>query len=721
MTTLNKKSIQKPKQYISRNNIVKESNKIDLIKEKNHWFSISKWTMFSLIFLLPIFSLFSLAPFYFAKQTLLLALVSASVLFWIIGAFSDGKVSLPRFNLLTLISLGVVLIGGIVSLIFSSSFNFGLFGTTGGEIDSILNIFAGVISFLLVSTLFKTKKDFKLAVGFFIASICFVFLFTALNILFNAYLNKPFLGISTIFFNLVGTIYTFSILLGASFMMFLGIFFSFGNGIKKTKKIFWGIAIALAFLAIIAIGYRTTFLILALSLVVFLVLWFSKFKESNPLKLNIVLCFFFICLIFSFLFPLFNGFFNLPPNVGLNLNSSWKISVDTLKEGFKNFLIGSGSNTYTFDFLKQKPVGINFTEFWNTDFSNAYSFWLTILPSLGIATVLALLIFFATLFITNSKSFIKSKIVKEELSGFELGMFSFFSFLFIGSFMNPLNSVLLILLFISAGVIVAMISSISNNRRVFTFFEPPQKMFICSLLLMCVLTGSVLSLFFVGKRFVAVVNTNIAVASFYETKDIDSTIPKLVDSFNLFSTGDSARILSQLWFSKLNQFISNSGSSKDEVEALKPKIQEALDAGTLSIKNAISLNPENYYNWLMFGGYYENLLNYASGADNVALSAYQKAVELNPKNPVLFLSMARINFWQANNKPENKLDALMSAENNLNKALELKQDYIDAVYLLGIVYEQKGDKELAIKQMEVVLEIEPNNQDIIKKLEELKK
>lgn len=721
MATLNKKSIQKPKQDINKNDIIKESNKTDSIKEKNHWFSISKWTMFSLIFLLPVFSLFSLAPFYITKQTLLLALVFVAVLFWIIGAFSKGKVSLPRFNLITIISLAVVLIGGIVSLIFSSSFNFGLFGTTGGEIDSILNIFAGIVSFLLISTLLKTKKDFKLAVGFFTASICFVFLFTALNILFNTYLNKPFLGISIISFNLVGTIYVFSVLLGAFFMMFLGIFFSLGNGIKKINKIFWGIAIALAFLAIIAIGYRTTFLILALSLVVFLALWFSKFKESNPLKLNIVLCFFFICLIFSFLFPLFSGFFNLPPDVGLNLNSSWRIAVDTLKEGFKNFLIGSGPNTYIFDFLKQKPVSINLTEFWNVDFPNAYSFWLTILPSFGVVISLSLLIFFITVFITNSKSFIKSKIVKEELSGFELSIFSFFAFLLIGSFIYPLSSVLLILLFISAGVIVAMISAISNNRRVFTFFEPPQKMFICSLFLMCILTGSVLSLFFVGKRFMAVINTNTAVASFYQTKDIDTTIPKLVDSFNLFPTGDSARILSQLWFSKLNQLISNSGASKDEVEALKPKIQEALDTGTLSIKNAINLNPENYYNWFMLGGYYENLLNYATGADSIAMASYQKAVELNPKNPVLFLSMARINLWQANNKPENKPDALKSAENNLNKALELKQDYIDAVYLLGIVYEQRGDKELAIKQIEEVLKFEPNNQDIIKKLEELKK
>jgi len=48
-------------------------------------------------------------------------------------------------------------------------------------------------------------------------------------------------------------------------------------------------------------------------------------------------------------------------------------------------------------------------------------------------------------------------------------------------------------------------------------------------------------------------------------------------------------------------------------------------------------------------------------------------------------------------------------------------NYSNAQYSLGIAYQAKGEKEKAIKSFEKVLELNPGNQDVIAKLEALKK
>ena len=78
-----------------------------------------------------------------------------------------------------------------------------------------------------------------------------------------------------------------------------------------------------------------------------------------------------------------------------------------------------------------------------------------------------------------------------------------------------------------------------------------------------------------------------------------------------------------------------------------------------------------------------------------AISYYNKAIEINPKNPDSYfnsgLCLAELN-------------DLTKAKENFSKVIELKSDYAYAYYALGMAYETENNKDSAISNYEKFLE-----------------
>ncbi len=95
-----------------------------------------------------------------------------------------------------------------------------------------------------------------------------------------------------------------------------------------------------------------------------------------------------------------------------------------------------------------------------------------------------------------------------------------------------------------------------------------------------------------------------------------------------------------------------------------------------------------------------------------AKSAYQKAVELDPKRAARFVSLAQV--YRTMGQLEHSLVAL-------NKALEIEKENMDFLLLLAsIQVELKNNKE-ALVVLEKILEINPENKDAASMLKDLKK
>mgnify|MGYP001221672531 CR=1 FL=1 len=112
-----------------------------------------------------------------------------------------------------------------------------------------------------------------------------------------------------------------------------------------------------------------------------------------------------------------------------------------------------------------------------------------------------------------------------------------------------------------------------------------------------------------------------------------------------------------------------------------------------------------HYSHLGLALFQDNLLEEAK-------EAYQKAVEVDPERPQRFASLSQV--YRALGQFQNAIIAL-------NKAIELDQENMDFLFLLGEIQAENGNKEEAMEIFKRLREIDANNEEIkaaIKKLKE---
>lgn len=113
-------------------------------------------------------------------------------------------------------------------------------------------------------------------------------------------------------------------------------------------------------------------------------------------------------------------------------------------------------------------------------------------------------------------------------------------------------------------------------------------------------------------------------------------------------------------------------------------------------KLAVTLSPNNIYAWENLAAVYTALSDSAQNADSWAIAAYQKVIELDPKNPTLISDLGTVYV------KHNRLD---EARGQFLAALKLKPNFANALYNLAYVEEQSGNIETAIKYMEETLRL----------------
>ena len=89
-----------------------------------------------------------------------------------------------------------------------------------------------------------------------------------------------------------------------------------------------------------------------------------------------------------------------------------------------------------------------------------------------------------------------------------------------------------------------------------------------------------------------------------------------------------------------------------------------------------------------------------ANAYDVAVSSYAQAIRLDQQNPSIYLSLAQLQA-QTNHLP----DALQT----LGAALQVKSNYLDAVYLLSQVEAAQGNVKDAITAANVAIQINPQS------------
>lgn len=145
--------------------------------------------------------------------------------------------------------------------------------------------------------------------------------------------------------------------------------------------------------------------------------------------------------------------------------------------------------------------------------------------------------------------------------------------------------------------------------------------------------------------------------------------------------------------------------SKHEKE-LPEKAKEYLVSARESIKQAIELKPDLLATRLLLVGIFDRERD-----GDGAINAMMEGQKVFPTNPNLAFQLGILYL---------RNDKLDEAENQFAQAIRLDNNYANAYYFLGLVLDKKGQKKIAIKAFEKVLDLNKGNELVEKILRNLK-
>ena len=365
---------------------------------------------------------------------------------------------------------------------------------------------------------------------------------------------------------------------------------------------------------------------------------------------------------------------SLPP-----YSNSWYTAIDTLKKPLPA-LFGVGPDNYAAAWTRSKTSEYNQNAIWQTNFDRASSLFLHILTEYGILGIVALvlLILYAirSVFQMNHAEDIKRYFIYS------------LAYLVAVMILFPPSLPVIFLFFV-------LLMQIANEQP----RHEEAKALDLSAFLPVVLGISLISLivtvvvaYFLGRTYVAEYYFKRSLNSFAQNNARDTYLyqQKAILANNLVERY-------RVNFSQLNMLLANNlaSSKKDKLtDEDKQNINQAIQAAISEAKAAVALNPQKATNWENLAIIYRNILNVAEGADSWTVSAYQRAILLDPSNPALRLNLGGIFY---------SLGAYSDAIKIFEQAVSLKPDWSNAHYNLAWASYQAKDVQRAVQEMQNVL------------------
>jgi len=653
---------------------------------------ILRFLIYSTIFLIPVFLLpFTFELLSFNKLYLLFFFVWLSVLLWVLKIIVKDKELKIRKTKVNYFVLGFLVLV-IFSTIFSVNKQASLLGQYGRFDAGLIGLITMAGFYFLVSNNLSFKEEEKnLLKPATIVKVLFAS--SGLALLF-AFLSIFGLFCGTNLENMVslvgGSLASLSMYL--SFMVVLGTLV-FLKGFEwlgeKNKSKFWtlfsSIFVLLSFIILIMADFTPAWLVLAISLLV-LIFYVLKDKIVSENVHRLILPITLIIVSFLFLFLSFRLIIADFPNSFLNNKSlllentlsqkhSWTIAKDSVFSNFKNALIGTGPGTFSYNYSKFKPQSLNYNNLWTQRFNRSGNAFAENLVSYGI---LGLLTFVSLIFAVFVKLRDKKKTDYKKVF---LGLL--FLALVLINILYYQNIVLSFLFWLFLALVMAKVSeewkivSLSKKAELALILETIFIIFFLAFITLC---------FFGYKIYLA----DVKFVKAWNNPNLDEKGELLFEAIRLNPKEPYYQmVFSQLLLTKAQLgFIDIDSEEKQQVVINNFKGSQQMARG------AVSIAPNQVSSWQHLANLYEELLGVATEQKqfiNLAIEAFNKAIELEPKNPSFYNEKG--NLYLAMNERE-------EARKYFEKAIEQKEDYVPANISLALYLESEGNIEEAIDKLE---------------------
>ncbi|MFH1584965.1 MAG: tetratricopeptide repeat protein [Patescibacteria group bacterium] len=668
---------------------------------RNLFEEISRWSLYLLVFLVPLWFLpFTQNILDYQKQALLFVLVFVGVLAWGAKVLSKRELNV-RFTWIHLpIALLVVVTG--ISTFFSSWRYVSFWGWPLEAGDGFLSILLlALFAFLLTQVLSNAKELFWLMVllGGAVAltgAVALLQLYRVFSLPFGAN------------FTMMGTPNDVAVAAAALFPLAAAL--SLAVAKPLLRAILWGIGGLLA-AVVLLVNFTTAWIVFGIGVLFMLVFGVVALRERKDFTWTFVL----IGLLAVTLFFLMFSSFSLPgsPRTSVELPSElplvfqyqeieMPLLLGVLQE---SPVFGYGPATFQLAYAKYHSQDLNQTIFWGQRFSSGVGEVADWLVTNGVLGVLALLALFGVALGRGGYALLRQQF-ESPLGTFALGAYASLAALIAAAFLYPENLTLSFLLW----TLLGMLGWIIGKETKSISLAPPSFVALGAAFLFSLVLVFGLGLFFTGAKTYAAELRYAQGMLAVQRGDIDESIRKLTSATNLSPSVDLYwRQLSQVFLAKARSIAQEGGSPEERALLQRNVIQAAL----ASTKRAVDAAPLNVANWNVRGFVYRNMMN-VEGAARFAKEAYEEAAKLEPASPYSWAELGRVYALEAQ-LPENQQDSAKQAIlyekalENLQMALELKRDYAPAHYLIATVYSQQGRTEEEAAQLEEAAALNPSD------------
>jgi tetratricopeptide (TPR) repeat protein len=623
----------------------------------------------------------------FNKQLFLIFFVCLGFLMWLLSSVVKGEFRW-RPQVLSLLVLGFIISISVSTI--ASRWQWG--STWGWPLDtnaSLITILCFFAFYLLIANSFeKSRGVFLLQVALIIGGV-FVALIGILQL--SGKFFFPWNFTKTTSFNTIGTVNSWVLFLGILSGPILAAIFS-TKGLKKIFFLLFGIVIISG---LIAANYWMAWVEVLAAMAVILVFGLWKIKEVGTQSLIIPIVLFSIALIFGVLKISVPTLVATPLEISPSQKATFDVAKQMLGTSTKDLILGWGPGTFQYGWSKFKSASLNQTFFWNIRFSKGASEILEMLGTTGVlATAFFILIILFVVYI-GAKYLLRPGEEKNSPQWILfLGTFSGFVSLSIVKFLYPTNVSMAFLWWLFLGSMAVLTA---KNQKILKLTADSKVGFLFSLVTIITFIGCILVFYLAATRYLS----EVKYVQSLKIQDFAQAEENLRRALNLNPHQEIIlRDLAQLYLAQGLQTIARTDlSDQDRAQQVNNLVASAVAAA----KTAKEVNPENVVNWQVRAGIYREIIGLTSGLFEEAVECYEKALDLEPTNPFIWVSLAKTYLIQANLATGEEKEALLAqAENSIQRATSLKSDYAPAYYQMALIYEAQGKRQEAITTLEVL-------------------
>ncbi len=640
----------------------------------------------------------------FEKQMYFYVWLLIGVVAWVSKGVTTGEMRIRR----TPLDIPILLfwLFYVVGAFFSVDRWHSFWGFFGDPSRGVLSITALVLSYYLTLSHFSVARFRMIFGGFLLSSFLLVVwsFFALMDIPFMPTVLEQYAPIS-----LIGTLSTLATYLGLLVPLFLTAIFALWKDetekkvMRKVVTGFLFVGLALALFLLLTLYSFVPWIVVLGGLSFFMVYILAQIVRPTEQWTWVPMLVF--ALVLGFLMIGSNSLVRatLPVEVAPNINLSWQVAKETLRE---HFAIGVGPANYGYAFSMFRPMEYNQNSLYTLRFYQGTGLFFESLAVLGVVgTVLLLVLWFSFLsvglyLLTHEKQ--RNKI-------YSLGLWTVVVMFFIAAFIAPINGSLLLIgaLLSTLALGVLLWESGSEEKYLNLSFKAAPKFALALAFIFMVVSAGVAFVFvFMGKVFIADMTAGKAIRMAAEAPSREAAMLLAQATERYPQEGRYFTRLGQEFIALANVEAAKKEDERD-VNTVANYVRQAVVAGETGRR----LMPNDVMAAESLALIYENGAVYASDALPKAEELYVRAKELEPKNPLFSMKLGQVKRAMGDAKPEGaERTALYNEARDLySKAIEEKSNLAVAHYNLAIILARLKETDRAIDSAAQAVSIDQRN------------